>query len=32
VGDNMKMDFVEIAWGGVDWVGLVQDKESGELL
>jgi hypothetical protein len=24
--DNIKLDLVEIAWGGVDWIGLVQDR------
>jgi hypothetical protein len=24
--DNMKMDLLEIGWGGVDWIGLAQDK------
>jgi hypothetical protein len=24
--DNIKMDLVEIGWGGVDWVGLAQDR------
>jgi hypothetical protein len=23
---NIKMDFLEIGWGGVDWIGLAQDK------
>jgi hypothetical protein len=22
------MDVVEIVWGGVDWIGLAQDKEN----
>jgi hypothetical protein len=22
------MDLVEIGWGGVDWIGLAQDKEN----
>jgi hypothetical protein len=26
--DNIKMDFVEIKWGGVDWVGLAQDRDK----
>jgi hypothetical protein len=30
--DNSKMDLLEIDWGGVDWIGLAQDRESGELL
>jgi hypothetical protein len=24
--DKIKMDFVEIGWGGVDWIGLAQDR------
>jgi hypothetical protein len=24
--DNIKMDLVEIGWGGVDWIGLPQDR------
>jgi hypothetical protein len=27
VGANIKMDLLEIGWGGVDWIGLVQDRE-----
>jgi hypothetical protein len=23
--DNIKMDLVELGWGGVDWIGLAQD-------
>jgi hypothetical protein len=26
--DNIKVDLVEIEWGGVDWIGLAQDRES----
>jgi hypothetical protein len=26
--DNIKMDLLEIDWGGVDWIGLVQDKDN----
>jgi hypothetical protein len=25
---NIKMDLVEIGWGGVDWIGLAQDRGS----
>jgi hypothetical protein len=28
--DNIKMDFGEIGWGGVDWIGLAQDRDSVE--
>jgi hypothetical protein len=24
--DNIKMDLVEIEWGGVDWICLAQDR------
>jgi hypothetical protein len=24
--DNIKMDIIEIGLGGVDWIGLVQDR------
>jgi hypothetical protein len=24
--DNIKMDLSEIEWGGVDWIGLAQDR------
>jgi hypothetical protein len=30
--DNIKTDLGEIGWGGVDWIDLLQDRESGELL
>jgi hypothetical protein len=23
---NIKMDLLEIGWGGVDWIGLAQDR------
>jgi hypothetical protein len=23
--ENIKMDFREIAWGGIDWIDLVQE-------
>jgi hypothetical protein len=26
--DNIKMDLLEIVWGGVDWIGLVQDRDK----
>jgi hypothetical protein len=26
--DNIKMDLSEIGWGGVDWIGLAQDREK----
>jgi hypothetical protein len=30
--DNIKMDLRVIGCGGVDWVGMVQDRESSQLL
>jgi hypothetical protein len=30
--DNIKMDLLEIGWGGVDWIGLVQDRYSWRAL
>jgi hypothetical protein len=24
--DNIRMDFVEVGWGVVDWIGLAQDR------
>jgi hypothetical protein len=26
--DNIKMDFGEIEWGDMDWIGLTQDKDG----
>jgi hypothetical protein len=28
--DNIKMDLVEIGWGGVDWIAVAQDRTSAE--
>jgi hypothetical protein len=25
---NIKMDLLEIVWGGVDWIGLAQDRDK----
>jgi hypothetical protein len=30
--DNIKLNLGEIGWGGVDWVGLAQDKEKWRAL
>jgi hypothetical protein len=30
--DNMKMDPLEIGWGGVDWIGLAQDRNKWRAL
>jgi hypothetical protein len=24
---NIKMDLAEIGWGGVEWIGLAQDRD-----
>jgi hypothetical protein len=26
--DNIKMDLLEVGWGGVDWIGLAQDRDK----
>jgi hypothetical protein len=28
-GNRPKMDLGEIGWGGVDWIGLAQDRDKG---
>jgi hypothetical protein len=28
----IKMDLLEIGWGGVDWIGLVQDRDKWKAL
>jgi hypothetical protein len=28
--DNIKMDLLQIGWGGVDWIGLAQDRDKLE--
>jgi hypothetical protein len=25
--DSIRMDLVELGWGGVDWIGLAQDRD-----
>jgi hypothetical protein len=30
--DNIKMGLLEIFWGGVDWVGLFQDRDKWRAL
>jgi hypothetical protein len=30
--DNIKMDLLEICWGGVDWIGLAQDRDKWRAL
>ena len=30
--DNIKRDFQEVGWGGVDWIDLTQDRDSWRAL
>jgi hypothetical protein len=30
--DNIKIDFGEIVWGGVDWIGLTQVRDKWRAL
>jgi hypothetical protein len=30
--DNIKMDLLETGWGGVDWIGLGQDRDNWRAL
>jgi hypothetical protein len=30
--DSIKMNLAEIRWGGVDWIGLTQDRYRGRAL
>jgi hypothetical protein len=30
--DNIKMDLGEIVWSGMDWIGLVQDRDKWRAL
>jgi hypothetical protein len=30
--DNIKMDLGETGWGGVDWIGLAQDRNKWKAL
>jgi hypothetical protein len=30
--DNIKMDLLEIGWGGMDWIGLAQDRNKWRAL
>jgi hypothetical protein len=31
-GDSVKMDLREIRWGGMEWIHVAQDRDSGRLL
>jgi hypothetical protein len=30
--DNIKLDLVDIGWGGVDWIGLAQNSNKWRAL
>jgi hypothetical protein len=30
--DNIRRDLVELGWGGVDWIGLAQDRDMWRAL
>jgi hypothetical protein len=30
--DNIKMDLREIGWGGMEWIGLAQDRDQWRVL
>jgi hypothetical protein len=30
--DNIKINLLEIGWGGVDWIGLAQDRNKWRAL
>jgi hypothetical protein len=30
--DNIKMDLIEIGWGGMDWIHLAQDRDQWQSL
>jgi hypothetical protein len=30
--DNMKMDLLDIGWGGVDWIAIAQDRDKWRAL
>jgi hypothetical protein len=30
--NDINMDLLEIGWGGVDWIGLVQDRDKWRAL
>jgi hypothetical protein len=30
--DNIKTDLAEIGWGGLDWIGLAQDRDQWRAL
>jgi hypothetical protein len=30
--DNIRMDLLEVGWGGVNWIGLAQDRDRWRVL
>jgi hypothetical protein len=30
--DNIRMDFLEVGWGDMDWIGLAQDRDRWRAL
>jgi hypothetical protein len=30
--DDIKIDLLDIGWGGVDWIGLAQDRDKWRAL
>jgi hypothetical protein len=30
--DNIKVNLVEIGWGGVEWIGMAQDRDKRRAL
>jgi hypothetical protein len=30
--DNIRMDFVEVGWGDVDWIGLTKNRDRWRAL
>jgi hypothetical protein len=30
--DSIKIDFIEIGWGGMDWIDLTQDRDEWRVL
>jgi hypothetical protein len=30
--DNIKMDLRKVGWGGMDWIGLAQDRDQWRAL
>jgi hypothetical protein len=30
--DNIRIDLIEIVWGGMDWIDLAQDRDQSRAL